>query len=217
MNNPNIIKLDPSDKEQIKAVSNLHSILLPESIVSKLGHIFLSEFYYKILTKNKLIDVYLYKINSDYVGFIACTDYPFTFMKNGVKRNFLRLSIILIFSILLVPSRYRLLLKMKDDVNLDDLKKERVESIGQFMSFGVLEEYRKHLDEFTNLSIANVLMRKVFSHFTKRKMNIFFLLVLKTNKNAIAFYKKYNGTIIVNSISKSEIVKFDLPANFELL
>ena len=214
MNNTNIIKLDPFYEEHINAASNLHSILLPESIVSRLGHIFLSKFYYKILTKNNLIDVYLYKINNKYVGFIVCTDYPFTFMKNGMKRNIILLSIILMISILLKPSRFRLLLKMKGDVNLDILKKEHIESVGQFMSFGVLEEYRKYIDDFSNHTIANVLMRNVFSHFSERKKNMFFLLVLKTNKNAIAFYKKYNGIFLLDSGSKSDIVTFNLPTKF---
>lgn len=210
MNNPNVIKLDPSNKEHINAASKLHRVLLPESIVSGLGPIFLSSFYYKILTKKKLMDVYLYKVNSNYVGFIACTDYPFSFMKNGIKGNFIRLSIILMISTLLKPSRLGLLLKMKDDVNLDGLKQKNAESVGQFMSFGVLEKYRKHIDDFTNLTIPNVLMKAVFSHFTNRKKSMFFLLVLKTNENAIAFYKKYNGIFLLNTESKSNIVKFNL-------
>ena len=214
MNNPNVIKLDPSNKEHINAVSKLHLILLPESIVSRLGHIFLSNFYYKILTKMNLMDVYLYKINNNYVGFIACTDYPFTFMKNGMKGNFIRLSIILMISILLKPSRLGLLLKMKDDINLDSVKQKNVESVGQFMSFGVLGKHRKYVDDFTGLTISNVLMKSVFSHFINRKKSMFFLLVLKTNENAIAFYKKYHGVILLNADSKSNIVKFNLSEKY---
>lgn len=206
----NLIKLNPDNKEHVEAVSKLHISLLPESIVSKLGFFFLSNFYYKALTKNNLIDVFLYKYNNNYVGFISCTDYPFTFMKIGIKLHFLRLSIVLLISILLKPNRILFLLRMRDDLNLNFIQKKYGENIGQFMSFGVLEKFRKHIDENTKLTIANVLMRKVFSHFRYKNKHLFFLLVLKTNNNAITFYKKYNGVFLFDNKSKSAIVKFDL-------
>jgi len=103
MENTNLIKLDGSSNEQIEAISLLHTSLLPESKVSLLGIFFLKKFYYSILIKNNLIDSYIYKSGGKYAGFIVCTDRPFVFMKEGMRRNFLYLSFVLGVSVLTNP------------------------------------------------------------------------------------------------------------------
>ena len=162
-----------------------------------------------------MIDVYLYKLGHKYVGFISCTNHPFTFMKKGIKRNFILLLLLVGISISLKPSRLKLLPKMKNEVNLKGLKKQTGENIGRFMSFGVLKEYRRYVDNYKKLTIPNVLMREVFSHFSKMKKKCFFLSVLKINKAAIKLYQKYNGVALSNNDGKSDIFKFYLSVTQE--
>lgn len=210
-NNQNIIYLKWDNKEHIKAVSNLHITLLPESILSKLGYLFLSKFYYTKLTKSNLIDVYLYRQNGEYVGFISCTNEPFTFMREGRKKHFITLVALLGVSLISKPNRFLFLLKIKNDPSTDNLQKKFKNNIGQFLSFGVLENYRKNIDPTEGISIPNVLMKLVSGHFKTNNKKCFFLMVLKTNTSAIKLYEKHSGTIINSDINnESIIVKFDL-------
>ena len=109
-NNKNLIYLDWKNKEHVNAVCKLHSELLPESILSKMGNLFLSKFYYSKLIKEKLIEVYLYQLNGEFVGFISCTNEPYTFMKSGQKKYLFLILSLMGISVLLKPSRLSLIL-----------------------------------------------------------------------------------------------------------
>ena len=199
-NSQRIIYLKWDNKEHIKAVSNLHIQLLPESILSKLGYLFLAKFYYTKLIKNNLIDVYLYKQEKQYVGFISCTNEPFSFMRDGMKGNLILLLWILGLSIVLKPSRIFILAqfisKNKKDVLMKNLQEEYNHKMGEFLSFGVLENYRKIIDHDEKISISNALMKHVFTHFNANNIQFGLLRILATNQRAIKFYKKHGGYII---------------------
>lgn len=199
-NNENIIYLKWDNKEHIKAVSNLHIKLLPESILSKLGYLFLSKFYYSKLTKNNFIDVYLYKQNGEYVGFISCTNEPFSFMGKGMKKNIFLIISILGLSVILNPNRLKKLVNFlilkKNDSLMKDLENKYGNNIGEFLSFGVLETYRKNIDPIEEITIPNVLMKHVSTHFKTNNIQYALLRILETNVRAIKFYQKHSGFII---------------------
>lgn len=199
-NNPNIVYLDWQNKDQIKAVSNLHIKLFPESILAKLGFLFLTKFYYLKLIKDKSIEVYLYIQNDEYVGFMACTNEPFTFIKNGVKRYFFLISIIVGLSIILKPKRLPALLnfifQLKRDTLLGELYSEYGISMGQFLSFGVVEEFRKIIDPIEKLLIPDVLMNHASRHFITNNKKYAFGQIVRTNLKVIFFYLKHSGTIV---------------------
>lgn len=208
--NNNLVRLEWDNAEHIRAACHLHRTLLPESILSKLGNLFLSKFYYSILVKEGLIDVYLYKQGNAYAGFIACTNSPFTFMDTGKKKHFLRIVLILMLSIALQPARLIHLTKMKNDPSLASLQKTYGNGIGQFLSFGVLEEYRKVIDQELQLSIPAALIKQVGLHFRNAGKKHYFLLVLKTNIAAKRFYDKHQGVALdSNTDSESMVYKFD--------
>jgi ribosomal protein S18 acetylase RimI-like enzyme len=211
--NKNIVYVKHDNKEHVNAISTLHMKLLPESILTKLGFPFLSQFYYSKLIESNLIDAYLYKFNDKYVGFISCTNDPFNFMKKGRNKFPLKLIRLFLNSFLRQPSNLLLFLNSKNDnVPLTDLQTEYGNSIGQFLSFGVLKEYRNLLDPEKNIRIANSLMDAVSDHFRFNLKKFYFLLVLKSNTNAIKLYERHSGVIISNSNKnyKSVIVKFAL-------
>jgi hypothetical protein len=208
-NNPNIVYLDWEDKKQVEAVSRLHIKLLPESILSELGFLFLSKFYYSKLPKDKLIDVYLYKENEEYVGFISCTDVPFSFMKDGMKKHFLSIVTLLGVSILLKPKRLfnlmGFMLKMKKDTLMVKMQSKYGAKMGEFLSFGVVESARKSIDPVENITVSNVLMKLVSKHFRANNIEFALLRILKMNTRAITFYQKHSG-IILTSEDPNQVV-----------
>ena len=210
MKNNSIIKLNHTNKAHVSAVPHLHQTLLPESVLSKIGYLFLNKFYYKILTKDELIDVYLYQKEGEYVGFISCTNFPFTFMKEGIKNHFIYLGIYLFLSTFIRPRAVVSLFKKQNDQTLNNLNETYGDTIGQFMSFGVLEKHRKHIDSQSGKTIPHTLMETVFKNFKINKKELFFLLVLKSNKIAKRFYEKNNGIKSSDIIGESDIYLFNL-------
>ena len=210
MKNNSIIKLNHTNKEHVSAVSHLHQTLLPESILSQIGYLFLNNFYYKRLTKDGLIDVYLYQKEGEYVGFISCTNFPFTFMKEGIKKHFIYLGIYLFLSIFIRPRAVISLFKKQDDQLLNSLSETYGDTIGQFLSFGVLAKHRKHIDDQSSKTIPNTLMEVVFKNFKTTNKELFFLLVLKSNNTAKRFYEKNKGIKLSDIIGESDIYLFNL-------
>ncbi|MFA6922792.1 MAG: hypothetical protein WC223_00925 [Bacteroidales bacterium] len=208
-NNQNIIYLKWDNKEHVKAVSNLHIKLLPESILSKLGYLFLSKFYYSKLTKNNLIEVYLYKQNEEYVGFGSCTNKPFTFMKEGMRKYFILVFVLLGIIMVSKPNRIilflKFLLKMKKDTLLGKLQQnEYCYKMGEYLSCGVLENFRKSIDPIEKISIPNVILKTVIAHFKINNIQNILGRILKTNDRAIKFYQKHS-VIFIQSDNPNEV------------
>lgn len=201
-NNPNIVYLRWNSLEQVQAVCDLHERLLPESILSKLGNLFLSKFYYRELVKHRLIDVYLYRCQGEYAGFISCTNRPFTFMRQGLQRGFLQVLLLLTASVAMRPGRLLVLLKylvlMKRDKLMSALAEQYGDQMGEFLSFGVLEKFRKCVDEVEDKTVSNVLMELVSKHFRANLIKYALLRILPSNTRAIRFYHKHSGYIITS-------------------
>lgn len=202
-----VLKLDCKNSDHIEAVIRLHKELLPESHVSRLGTFFMNNFYYKNLINENLIDAYIYKHDNKFVGFIVCTVQPFSLMKLGLKNSPFKLVFVMTVSLILNPLRLCTILKMLKSLIPADVISDIGTDSGQFMSFGVLQDYRK-LQNDEGKPISQVLMDKVFEHFKEKNKGSFFLLVLKTNTRAIEFYKKYNITVLDKCAGNSLIIKF---------
>lgn len=207
-----LVKLDPDNNEQVQAVSSLHSRLLPESSVSRMGHFFMTNFYYKILVRKKLIDTYLIMFDNVHAGFISCTVKPFSFMKEGKNISFVYLVFVILVSTLLNPLRIFLLIKMMREKFPESLKYQLGVNPGQFLSFGVLEAYRKKVDS-RGYTLSQTLMNEVFNYFRAKKISSFFLLVKVSNERAINFYKKYNCKILDELVGESRVIKFETEKN----
>ena len=199
-NNPSILYLKWDDEEQVRAVCDLHLKLLPGSILSKLGYLFLSKFYYRELVRHELIDVYLYRREGEYAGFISCTNQPFTFMRKGLARGFFRIALLLVASVAAKPSRllalWKYLLLVKRDKLMGVLEKDYGSQMGEFLSFGVLEKFRKSIDEIENKTVSNVLMELVSTHFSANKIRYALLRIQPSNTRAIRFYHLHSGYVI---------------------
>jgi len=212
-------KYDYQNKEHVKAICELHRELLPDSLIHKLGDLFMSKFYYNKLPKDKLIDVFLYKWNGKYISFTSSTNKPFTFLETAKKKYFFLILFILFISIIRKPSRIKIVplpgrFGHTDDIllekNLKKLKEEYGDKMGEFISFGVLKEYREKIDPQSQLQIPQIVVRDIFAHFREQKKTCFLGIVLKKNVNSLKFFEKFGiGYLFEESeMKESVIIKF---------
>lgn len=192
MKSKNIVKIDHRIKEHIEAASKLHSELLPDSPIPRLGWYFMTKFYYHTLIKNGLIICDLYKYKGKFVGLLSYTKYPFSFMKKGKDGNFLWLLCILLVSLFAKPSRLKILLDLlKVRSKRNSVTEEH--TTGEFLSFGVLKPYRHILDEETGLRISELLFQNGinFFRYESYKKVMFSIIKKKGNKDIFVFYEFY--------------------------
>jgi len=207
-----IIPLDPDNKAHVHAAAHLHATLLPESPIACLGHSFMTLFYYSKLVKDGLVQGYLYSYQNKYVGFAVCTTKPFSFIQAGKKKHFIYLLMVLLLSFIKKPTRLFTMIKIAKGKQISTPKLIHAEKpIGQFLSFGVLSEYRQVKDEDSQQSVSVALMTTIVEYFRERGFASFFLHVVKQRLSAVDFYKAWNGHFEDNPYDhESYIVTFDL-------
>lgn len=178
-------------REQVEAVARLHSQLLPDSPISKLGRLFMTRFYYYKLIKDGLIICDLYKCNGRFVGLLSYTKYPFSFMRKGLRRHFSYLACILAICLMARPWRIKVLL---DTLTVSSRRSSRDEKeTVEFLSFGVLKPYRHIIDDESGLRIADLLFLNGVDFFKKEGCKRLMLSIIKKKDNdgIFAFYKFY--------------------------
>ena len=186
-----IVAVDGRNRDHVQAAATLHEALLGHSPIPRLGRLFMTRFFYSQLVRDGLVHCYLYRIGGQYVGFLSLTERPFTFMSEGRRAHLLRLALILGLAVLAGPSRARIL--------LDTLTAGRRPSpadptgIGEFLSFGVLEQFAAERVGTQGLRISNVLFDGGIRHFRERGFRRIEWNVDKDNLRAIVFYRSYGA------------------------
>ncbi len=189
-----IIPLDPSNQEHIKAASELHALLLPESPIPQLGEVFMRKFYYPLLIKDDLMKCDLYKYEGEYIAFSVYTKQPFTFMSTAQKRHFFKLAIILFLSILRKPSRIGVILKASS-VNSSRKNQDECDNTGEVLSFGVLEKYKSLKDTATGLRISNLLFENSLKYFKNEGFSFVRGEIQKKNLLSLLFWQSYKAVL----------------------
>jgi ribosomal protein S18 acetylase RimI-like enzyme len=189
-----IVSVDPSDPEQVLAAAELHKKLLGDSPIPRLGSLFMTRFFYSQLIKDRLIHCYLYRLDNTYVGFLSLTEKPFSFMSEGQRRHFFRLSFILCLALLARPSRIRTLWETLMVTRRKKLTKD-CEGTGELLSFGVLEEFSAKRDGENRLRIPNILFDEGIRYFRERGFLRIEWTVNKENLPAMIFYRSYGATL----------------------
>lgn len=191
MKSSNIIRLDYRVKEQVVAVARLHSQLLPDSPIHKLGRLFMTKFYYYKLIKDGLVICDLYKSNGRFVGLLSYTRCPFSFMRKGLRRHLLYLVCILAICLMARPWRIKVLL----DTLAASSRRSRMDEEGtvEFLSFGVLKPYRHTIDAESGLRIADLLFLNGVDFFKKEGYKKVMLSIIKKKDNdgIFTFYQFY--------------------------
>lgn len=192
MLSPNLIKCDYKNEEHRIAAAKLHEQLLHGSLLSELGFRFMAKFYYNRLIRDGFVTCDLYEYENRYVGWILYTKYPFTFMEKGMKKNFLYLSLILLVSLIRKPSRIKVFWKLNRFNAIRSSKMINDQGVGEYLSFGVLEEYRNIRDKVTGLKISKLLFDNSIEYFRDEGYNKMLLFVERQNKRAMRFYEQYD-------------------------
>ena len=188
-----IVTLDPNNAEHVRAAAGLHERLLGHSPIPRLGSLFMKRFFYSQLVQDGLVQCFLYRASGQYVGFLSFTERPFSFMSEGRRAHVLHLAFILGLSVLARPARLRIL--------LDTIKAGRRDppanptGIGEFLSFGVLEQFATQRDDRQGLRIPNALFDAGIGHFRERGFRRIEWNVDKDNLRAMIFYRSYSATM----------------------
>jgi len=131
-------KNNPADS---LAIAKMQSELLPHSPLVLLGMDFMSKFYYAQLPKLDLINGFVCYIDNEAAGFIVATNDPSGFMSKAIRKNWYKLIIVLLVSILKEPSRLKPLREAWQIMShLPETAKKS--NTGELLSLGVLEKYR---------------------------------------------------------------------------
>lgn len=210
MVSPNIIKLDHKNKEHVAAAAGLHTELLHGSLVRELGFQFMTKFYYSRLIRDGLMSCDLYRYKSRYVGWILYTKYPFTYMQQGKKNNFVLLSFILLLTIIRRPSCVKVFWELSKFNAIRSPGAINAEGSGEFLSFGVLKEYRRIRDKITGLRISRVLFNNALDYFKDEGYNRMLLFVNRQNKAALRFYEHYAAHEVAEGNEEIRILAIDL-------
>jgi len=185
-----ILTVDSDDPEHVRAAASLHQALLGESPIPGLGWMFMTRFYYTQLVKDELIRCYLYRLDGEYVGFLAVTDQPLSFMGEGVRRHYVRLALILALSLCQKPSRARIMFATSA-ASRRRATTEGTDRLGEILSIGVLEAFRGQRVDPGGKRISAALLDAGIRYLSDRGCRRIELNVDQDNVRAIRFYQSY--------------------------
>jgi len=188
-----LVAIDPDNREHVLAAAQLHEALLGHSPIPRLGSLFMTRFFYSRLVKDGLVHCYLYRLGGQYVGFLSFTERPYSFMNEGRRAHFFRLALILGLAVLTKPARWRILFETATAGRR--ISPSDPNGIGEFLSFGVLEQFSSHRDEQLGLRVPTVLFDAGIRHFRERGFRRIEWNVDKDNLRAIVFYRSYGATL----------------------
>lgn len=192
--NPSVVvRLKPTDPDQLKAASRLHSELLPQSVPAQLGDYFMTHFYFTKLVEMDRISCDLFIHDGEYVGFIVFTKYPDSFMRDGIRRHFFSLCLVAIRIFASDPRRlgavFNLLRKSSE------ITSKRSDRAGYWLTFGVLAPFRRLKIDERGTRISGALVNAMLDAFREAGFARVDGAVERTNKSAIFFYHACGFTI----------------------
>lgn len=183
-------------------LADLHSRILPQSPLVRLGHRFMENFYYNVLPRGGLIFGAIAYVNGTPAAFVVATHDSSGFIRSAVRRYWLRMAYECGMSLLTNP---RVLRAVPEAVSLTKarLAEWRHRSLdatprfrapaphgGEILSIGTLQEYQtpKFLRE-TKLNPANELLNFAVTRLRDRGTKVVRCVVDADNKPAQLFYR----------------------------
>jgi len=187
-----IAPLQPGDRVGSEAVARLHAALLPDSPIARLGPYFMGRFYYDTLVADRLITCHVAYVDGIPAGFITLTARPATFMAEGLRRHWLRLSWVLAREVVSSPRRLRVMLW-----TFGLLRRRAAAPVpdeGELLSFGVLPEFRDMaFVRRTGRRIASELFAAALADLRAAGLDRYRAVVVTNNAAALMFYQAQGG------------------------
>lgn len=176
-------------------VAALHGELLNHSPLVLMGPEFMEEFYYTVLPAEGLICGAVAYVNGQPAGFMVGTDDANGFMSRAVKRHWLRLSWIMLKSMIRNPRRVlaiREAWQIQSNVQSEDYGSE----VGELLSFGVVPEYRsRRFIKDTGIRVSSDLLEvtvRQLANLNKKRLRA---IVDKDNLEAQLFYRSHGWRV----------------------
>jgi ribosomal protein S18 acetylase RimI-like enzyme len=184
-----IVPLDWRNREHRDAAARLTVELLPVSPAAILGHDYLANFHFFHLVRDGLIKCDLYQWDGKIVAFVAYTTQPFTFIQKGLRRHFVALAYRLGKSVLVRPRR---LLSILDVMKQGEWRSRTTldPRLGEMLSLGVQDAYRRIVDPETRSKIAYALLGNALNDLQRAGSPAVLFVVVKGNERALSIYYK---------------------------
>lgn len=200
---------NPDDVEHRERIISIHSAVLPESFVVRMGPIFMRKFYYSALTRIGFLKVYLADLDGQIVGILVTNRKPFSLIRSSLNSHFFTFAWAVGLSILTNPMRLATLIetaRYKPDPLLKVYEDEGKSF--EILTIGVVEEHRKLvIDE---LKVAHHMLRRVVDDYREEGFLRVTGQILKSNQAALKFYAKYNAAYPQSSVREHAVI-MDLP------
>ena len=207
----NVITLDWRNAEHRAAAAQLVLTLLPRSPAGVLGRRFLTEFYFLDLIRDGEMECLLYSSQGRYVGFSLYTDNPFGFIRNGVRRHFVKLGVLVGRSLMANPRRLAVIFNVTKQGRYRATHGADTK-VGELLSFGILESHRQEVDPGSEMRLPAHLFRVALTRLRDRGLAVAQLVTDKDNLPAQAFFMMNGGTVDPTGycFDDSILFKFDL-------
>ena len=181
-----------------------------------LGYDFLLEYYYKLLTKSKIINCILCASNNKYVGFVVYTKFPFSFMSLGYKRYFFQFSFFFIKKIFTKPKIIILLIKILKESFNRKFSKKSTNSESELLSIGVLTDYYRELAKKKNFHLnkkdlssggpaSHLLIDNVINKCKNDGIKDMRVIIKNKNLKSLSFFKSFGGKIVNDKFTEDSV------------
>ncbi len=205
----NIVVFDPSDKEHMKRIIEIHTAVLPESFVVGMGPIFMRRFYYSALTRIGFLKSYLAIYKGEIVGMLVTNRMPFSLIRSSLKKYFFTFSWAVFLSILTKPTRLSTLIetaRYKPDPLLKQYEDEGKSF--EILTIGVVAEHRKLV--VNDMKVAHHMLKRVVEEHKAAGFERVTGQIVESNQAALKFYGKYNATYHPSTVRVAAVI-MDLP------
>jgi ribosomal protein S18 acetylase RimI-like enzyme len=188
-------EIHPENKTDVKLISRMHLELLHWGPMAQLGRIFLEKFCYTVLMQDDLMKVELYEVEGKPAGFIAYTQYSFTFHRSAIKKHFFYVTYIVLISILRNPliildvlKAMRVMFQRRGEISIGQ------DPVAEILAIGVYPEYRTpKFIKNTGLRISHEMFQKAVTYFKQAGLHNMRLAVDSFNKATLLFYHSLGG------------------------
>jgi hypothetical protein len=206
-----IEQFDYTNPEHVDAIIKIHTEVLPDSFIVKMGGVFMREFYYKILLQKGNLVNFLFRLNGEVVGIIVTNKKPYSLIRSSSKGLYHKLIYILMKCMVANPKRIMTLIEVllyKPDPLLK--KFEETGLAFEILTIGVTEKFRSIKIE--GVKISHWLLYTVCKYYDDLKAERITGQILKSNIAAQKFYANYQANYIQSTVSESRVI-MDLPVS----
>jgi ribosomal protein S18 acetylase RimI-like enzyme len=188
-------EIHQGNQRDVSLISKMHLELLNWGPMAQLGRIFLERFCYTVLIQDGLMKAEIYEVEGKPAGFIAYTQYSFTFHRSAIKKHFFYVIYIVLISILRNPliildifKAMRVMFQRRGEISSGH------DPAAEILAIGVYPEYRTpKFIKNTGLRISHEMFQEAASYFRQVGLHNMRLAVDSFNKATLLFYHGLGG------------------------